>query len=121
MDQFIKKYLSYLLTGSFSVVFAACYGPPMDLENPKHINAKDNNNQAIPGLKVTVFENRKQINELYTNESGEAEFYLAQKDKYVYRAVIEDVDGIENLGEFQSTEVNLTEESLFELKLEKKN
>jgi len=36
MLNILKKPLNYILTGSFSVIFAACYGAPINLENPKH-------------------------------------------------------------------------------------
>jgi hypothetical protein len=116
-----EKIFSYLLTGSFSVVFAACYGPPMNLENPKQINAKNGDNEAIPGLKVTLYENREAIDEQFTNELGSVEFFIAQKDKYIYTAKIEDVDGADNLGEFKSKELDLTNESFIEVYLDNLN
>ena len=121
MKNFIKKPLNYLLTGSFSVVFACCYGTPMDLENPKLIKATDDTNQPIQGLKVTVYENMLYINEGYTDQEGSIEFYIAQKDKYYYKATIEDVDGEENGGEFINKDVNITDDSFVEVVLEKKN
>jgi hypothetical protein len=114
-----KKPINYLLTGSFSVVFAACYGAPLDLQNPKRINAKDDNEQAIQGLKVTLFENRKVLEEKLTDENGSVEFYFVQKDKYNYSAKIEDIDGPDNLGQFNSEEINLNQDSFIELKLNK--
>lgn len=114
-----KRPFTYLLTGSFSVVFAACYGTPIDLQNPKQIKATDDNDQPIKGLKVTLFENRNPIDEKLTDELGAVEFVFLQKDKYNYYAKIEDIDGPENLGEFLQTEINLNNESLFELKLQK--
>jgi hypothetical protein len=116
MYNFIKKSLSYIVTGSCSIVFAACYGPPTRLENPKHLNIKSPDNEVIKGLKVTLFENRKAIDEKYTNESGSVEFNFSQKDKYNYTALIEDVDGIEN-GEFQSQNADLTKDSYVEVNM----
>ena len=107
------------MTGSFSVVFAACYGAPLNLENPKIIKAKDDNNQAIPGLKVTLYENRNPLSEQYTNADGSVEIFFVQKEKYNYSAKIEDIDGPENLGEFTTKEVPLNQESFVELNLEK--
>jgi hypothetical protein len=115
----LKKPLNYLLTGSFSVVFAACYGAPVDLQNPKRINAKDDNEQPIQGLKVTLFENRKVLDEQFTNANGSVEFYLVQKEKYNYSAIIEDIDGPDNLGQFESEEINLNMDSFIEIKLNK--
>jgi len=121
MKNFIKKPLNYLLTGSFSVVFAACYGAPVELENPKLIKTTDNTNLPIQGLKVTVFENRLAINEAYTDQDGSVEFYVAQKDNYYYKVTIEDIDGEDNGGEFVSTDANITESSFVEVVLDKKN
>jgi len=118
MIVFVKKYLNYILTGSFSIVFAACYGSDMALQNPKLIKAKDNNDNAIPGLKVTLYENRTQIDERFTDEYGSVEFYMVQKGKYDYKVKIEDVDGVENFGEFKSKEINITNDSFFELNLD---
>jgi hypothetical protein len=114
MISLLKKPFTYLLTGSFSIVFAACYGAPLDLENPKLIKAKDDSNQPIPGLKVTLFENNNPINEQYTNEQGTIELFFEQKVNYDYSAKIEDVDGTNNLGEFNTATVNLNKESLIE-------
>ena len=115
---FFKKYLNFILTGSFSVVFAACYGAPMNMENPKLIKTSDMDNNAIPGLKVTLYENRKPIDEQFTGNNGNTEFYLTQKEKYHYKVVIEDVDGEENYGKFKSQEIDITKDSFFDLKLE---
>jgi hypothetical protein len=112
-----RKALTYIVTGSCSIVFAACYGPPARLDNPKHLNVKDGNNEAILGLKVTLFENRKAISEEFTNKSGSVEFYLTQKDKYTYTATIEDVDGPLN-GEYKSKNIDLTSESFLEINME---
>ncbi|MEN8121251.1 MAG: hypothetical protein ABFS35_12930 [Bacteroidota bacterium] len=121
MKNFIKKPLNYLLTGSFSLVFAACYGAPINLENPKLIKAVDDTNQPIQGLKITVYENRLNINEGYTNQEGSIEFYLAQKDQYNYKVTIEDIDGSDNGGEFVSKDINITESNFEEVVLDKKN
>ncbi len=121
MKSFIKKPLNYLLTGSFSVVFAACYGAPVELENPKLIKATDDTNLPIQGLKVTVFENRLNINEGFTDKDGSIEFYMVQKDKYNYKVTIEDIDGEENGGDFASKDVSISENSFVEVVLDKKN
>jgi len=120
MLNILKKPLHYILTGSFSVIFAACYGAPVELENPKTVNAKNNNGQAIAGLKVQLFENRNPIDELYTDENGSVEFYHTQRTDYHYSAVIEDVDGDENSGDFESQEIDVTEENLINVVLKEK-
>ena len=120
MHNILKKPLNYILTGSFSIVFAACYGAPIELENPKTVNVKNNSNQAIAGLKVQLFENRNPIDELYTDENGSVEFYHTQRTDYHYSAVIEDIDGDENGGEFETQEIDVTEENLIDVVLQEK-
>ena len=120
MISFFKKPLNYILTGSFSVVFAACYGAPVELENPKIISAKNSNGMAIEGLKVQLFENRNPIDELHTDENGSVEFYHIQRDDYLYSVVIEDIDGVENGGDFETKEVDVTEENIIDVVLQEK-
>lgn len=117
MLNFIKKSLSYLVTGSCSIVFAACYGPKVSLGDPKQINVKNSDNQAIQGLKVTLFENRKAIDERFTDKSGIVVFNFVQKENYSYTATIQDVDGIEN-GAFKTGYVDLSKDSFLEINLE---
>ena len=120
MLNILKKPLNYILTGSFSVIFAACYGAPVELENPKTVNAVNSSNQAIEGLKVQLFENRNPIDELYTDENGSVEFYHTQRDGYHYSALIEDVDEDENEGEFETQEIDITEENIVDVVLKEK-
>jgi len=112
--------LKYLLTGSFSVVFAACYGTPVSLETPKVIKASDKNSEPIKGLKVTVYENSSNIGNGFTDDEGIFEIPIEQIDKNTYKVSIEDIDGIENGGEFLSKEADITESSFIELTLDKK-
>ena len=120
MLNILKKPLNYILTGSFSVIFAACYGVPVELENPKAVNAKNANDEAIAGLKVQLFENRNPIDELTTDENGSVEFYTTQRADYHYSVVIEDIDGNENGGEFETQEIDVTEENLINVVLKEK-
>ncbi len=117
MFNILKKPLNYILTGSFTIVFAACYGAPVSLENPKTINAKNSNNEAIEGLKVQIFENRNPIDELTTDEDGSVEFNLSQRTNYHYSVVIEDKDGEENGGDFAPQEIDITNENLIDVVL----
>ncbi|MBN1253102.1 MAG: hypothetical protein JXR51_02475 [Bacteroidales bacterium] len=120
MLSFINKHLRFFLTGSFSIVFAACYGVPVELENPKLISTKNSDDQAIAGLKVQLFENRNPIDEFYTDENGLVEFYPVQKDKYHYSIKIEDIDGADNGGEFETAKIDITDSNFFEITLKGK-
>jgi hypothetical protein len=118
---FIKKWLSYFVTGSFTIVFAACYGPPVRMEEPKSLKTNDDNGNAIPGLKVTLFEDNKELDIKYTNENGFAEFNFIQKNETVYSALVEDIDGADNYGDFKSQKTDFTKGSILEIKMKKKD
>ena len=121
MKNLFKKPLNYILTGSFSIVFAACYGAPVNLENPKLIKATDNTNQPIEGLKVIITRDKTTIDEGFTGKDGSIEFYIEQEINSIYKASIEDIDGNDNGGEFTNAEINITDTSFVEVVLEKKN
>jgi len=119
MFAFLRKSLSYIVTGSCSIVFAACYGPPARLENPKVLNVKNGDSEAIAGLKVSLFENNAMVDEKFTNVSGNVEFYFAQKNDLTYKATIEDVDGSLN-GEYKAQIVDITQNSVSDITMENK-
>lgn len=121
MKHLFSNSIKYLLTGSFSVVFAACYGAPVSLENPKSIKTTDKNSQPIQGLKVTVFQNNSTIGNGFTDNEGVFEISIEQMDQNTYKALIEDVDGIENGGDFESKEVDITDSGFKNIVLDKKN
>jgi hypothetical protein len=118
MLNFFRKTLTYIVTGSCSIVFAACYGPPTRLENPRVLNLKDGDNNAIQGLKVSMFESNVVIGEEFTDKSGIAKFNFVQKNNTTYAATIEDIDGSLN-GEFKTKTVDLTNEYFIEINMEK--
>ena len=120
MHSILKKSLNYILTGSTTIIFACAYGTPVEFENPKTVNVKNSSNEAIKGLKVQLFENRNPIDELYTDENGSVEFYATQRTDYNYSAVIEDVDGDENKGDFETKEVDITEENIVDVVMKEK-
>jgi hypothetical protein len=79
---------------------------------------KDGDNNAIQGLKVSLFENKETIEEQFSDKSGIAEFNFVQKSNTTYSATIEDVDGSLN-GEFKTKTVDLTNEYFIEITMEK--
>ena len=56
----------------------------------------------------------------YEIKDGSIEFYIEQKEKYNYKVTIEDIDGVENGGEFISKDANITDSSFVEVVLDKK-
>lgn len=117
----LKKAINFILTGSMSIVFAACYGSEMELRNPKALKIKDPNDNPIPGLKVSLTENQTVISELFSDDAGFVEFQFPQDENIDYVVKIEDIDGSDNLGEFQTKEISLNTESYIEINLQKKN
>lgn len=103
----LSNILRILVTGSFAMLLQACYGVVASMESYgyTHLKAVDSNGKAIPELKVSYknisyAENWEAIG--YTDELGEVEI-----DKQIYlnsntNLKFEDVDGKENLGDFEA-------------------
>lgn len=119
MKNFLKKSLAYILTGSFTVILAACYGSPISMDYTKTIKATDENNNPISGLKVTLKKNNTDIDSSLTNSYGTVDFTNVNYDTIGYQIKIQDVDGEENLGSFKDTLFDLNSNTYYEIKLKK--
>jgi hypothetical protein len=105
-----RKHLALLFAGSFSVVLAACYGIPVDMKNEVSIKAVTNQNEAIPGLKITMSNNGEHVYDELTNESGFVYYPdITENADNDYQFVIEDVDGELNGGLYLKQVVDITE------------
>ena len=103
-----KKQLSLLFAGSFSMVLAACYGVPVDIDDQITVHTVNEVNEAIPGLKVTLTNNGERVYEDYTDESGNVYYsYLEENESNDYKLKIEDVDGEENGGIYKTADVDI--------------
>ncbi len=111
INRVIKKAINYILSGSSTILFACAYGVPMELENTKTVNVKDINNKAIPGLKTQLFENRNPIYEQFTNADGNVNFSFMQRNGYHYSVLIQDEDGEENGGDFETQEIDINNQN----------
>ena len=121
MLKFIKKYLFFFITGSFSIILAACYGVPEEIGNFSTVKAKDGDGNPIKDLKVSLSIDGENQNTQYTNIDGVVdiqEFFLNDTTEYVVK--IEDVDGDKNGGEFEMQEFVLTDNPYYEIEMEKK-
>jgi len=104
-----KKQISLLFAGSFSMVLAACYGMPVDMQNEITVKTVNEFNEAIPDLKLTMTNNGERIYENYTDETGTVYYpYLEDSSDNDYKVSIEDVDGEENGGNFLSESIDIT-------------
>ncbi len=96
-----KKNLALLFAGSLSTVMAACYGAPIDLQHNINIKTVNNQNEAIPGLKVILTNNGERAYDELTNESGNVYFPgLSEDVDNDYQFIVEDIDGDQNGGLF---------------------
>jgi FlaG/FlaF family flagellin (archaellin) len=119
MLRIIKKSLAYILTGSFTIILAACYGTPVEMEYTKTIKTTDDNENPIAGLKVTLSQNGTKIDSATTDNAGFVDFYDVYTDNQDYEVSIQDVDGNENLGIFKDSVFDLNSESYYNIKLNK--
>jgi len=110
MFRLIRRILQFIITGSAALFMAACYGPPADYNYfISKITAKDNGNQPIPGLAVTINSSGTELGNFSTVLDGSADITLNGVDSsQVVTATITDEDGVENGGAFLSKEVTLT-------------
>ena len=99
------------------MIIAACYGVMMSFRtHTKKIIATTENNEPIPGLKVTLQSEAGGTSYLdkitTTNGTGEAWFTIEvpQSERLDHSVRIEDTDGADNLGNFASATVLLNED-----------
>ena len=120
MKKHLKRYLAYILTGSFSFILAACYGPPVEMGHFVDVNTKDDEGNPIKGLKVEMnLNNGEQTVTEYTDENGQAyldNIFLEENNEYV--VTIEDIDGEDNGGLFQPKEFKIDETSSYDIEME---
>ena len=109
--------LKIFATGSLSLLLSACYGVvqvmygvPMGLRGI--VKVKSSENVALPGIKVsykvltTGQPDPLNWNQLgLTDSLGSLDYalYDFQGPEYSLKLLVEDVDGVENLGEFSPT------------------
>jgi len=116
MMQLLRKPLNYILTGTFTIVFAACYGAPVEMQSKKTIKTQANNGNPIPGLKVSLKANSAVLQDKQTDNLGLVDFYdLNPVDKY--SVVIEDIDGDANGGNFEMKEITLADQDYYEVEM----
>jgi len=105
-----KKQISFLFAGSFSLVFAACYGMPVDMEYQKSIRAVNENNEAIPGLQVQLTNNDKVILSDISNENGDVYYSdLNEGTENNYKIIISDIDSTENGGPYAEKLIDIVD------------
>lgn len=117
-----KKQISLLFAGSLSMVMAACYGMPVDMEYQKTVRTVNELNEAIPGLQVQLTNNGERIFEDLTNESGDVNYSDLKEfeNDNDYKVIINDIDGEENGGLFETQVVDIEDSSNFyEVKMNK--
>ncbi|MFP4364433.1 MAG: hypothetical protein ACLFR1_11275 [Spirochaetia bacterium] len=102
----IRRLLQFIVTGSFALVLAACYGMPVnqmyDYLKDKRVRCTTGYELGIPGLEVTVTTGESQVFSGLTDEEGFVEFSLEDPLEVEYTLHVEDVDGEEYLGDFVS-------------------
>ena len=105
-----KKQISLLFAGSFSMVLAACYGMPVDMQDSKSVKTVNELNEAIPGLQVYLTNNGERIYEDITDENGSVYYsYFEESTENDYKLIINDIDSTENGGQYQTQVVDIVD------------
>lgn len=107
MLKYLKKGIVFLVSGSFSIILAACYAAESEYTYYRKIQIKNGNGDPIPGLKVTTYDNDQELNIQQSTDAGMVEIQIIDGGVHSYKVLIEDIDSTENLGHFQTTSVNL--------------
>jgi hypothetical protein len=103
MKKIIALMCKLLATGTMTLFIAACYGVMMEWK--KTIGARDSEGLMINGLRVTLFDDGGETGmQEYTDDSGMVEF-VSHTPLEGLTAVLEDVDGPENGGQFSGEEL----------------
>jgi hypothetical protein len=96
-----RKHLALLFAGSFSMVLAACYGMPVDMQNDVTIKTVNEQNEAIPGLKIVMSNNGEHVFDDVTNDLGYVYYPgLTEDSQNDYQFLVEDIDGDQNSGSY---------------------
>jgi len=111
-----RKLLFLFITGSTTLVVAACYGTPAGIRilNDWTIRVRDQNDDPIPGLKVTIFQyvddavTPRILSVESTDALGNMSTVLTSDYDYTtyrHEVLIEDIDGEANGGTFPDTQI----------------
>ena len=135
--KYLKKPIYWLITGSFTLIIAACYGPPIGSNNPnsKKLKVTDEQNQPIKDIVIALNQvytntgtNSQPVvatnldNIKFTDSNGNAELTLPTYTGFgQYFIKISDIDGVSNRGDFLSTNlyVSLIDTNALTVKLQK--
>ncbi len=105
-----KKQISLLFAGSFSMVLAACYGMPIDMQIDRSVKVVNELNEAIPGLQVKLTNNGERVYEDLSDDSGYVYYSsLEENNDNDYKVIINDIDSTENGGIYISQVVDIVE------------
>jgi hypothetical protein len=105
MARILKVALKLLATGTISLLLAACYGIAMQF---KRITALSPAGAGIQGLQVTLIGGGAEMETESTDGNGAAVFSLVGLDPVAdLQAVIRDVDGTANGGEYEDNTVTI--------------
>ena len=119
MLQFIRKASALIITGTVSMVLAACYGTPMDIEGYKWVQVTNEDNEPIEGLELKLMKDST-LETVKTNADGVSEFYgVYESETEDYSIEITDIDGEENGGLFENKTVDITQATDYSVKLKK--
>lgn len=121
MINLIRKFSAFAVTGTFSVILAACYGTPMDMQSQKRITVFDPENQPIEGLELSLKLRGETKSVSKSDTNGDIYLHLTPGDTVSnFEITISDIDGEANGGEFATKILQLNEQRELQVTLERK-
>jgi len=113
----IKKIFTFLITGSFTLILAACYGAPVEYGYTKTIKGTDENDKPIEGLKLTLLKNDEIVESKISDNTGTVDFFDVKNNSYSYKVKIEDIDNEQNGVYKDSTIFLYSTDAFYDVKL----
>lgn len=114
-----KKFLQFLLTGSFTLFMAACYGMPAGFgQGALNVRTVNKNNIPLTGLRISYEEEGFSDTQL-TDEWGKAYFGVFDEPLQLDGVLtVEDIDDESNGGSFKSETIQVSGVNTLKVELE---
>jgi len=111
MTKLAKNLFRLISLGSLTLTscYQDMYGCPVDINENKTIKVQTEESIPIKGISVKLIRNIDTLQTILTENNGIASLKSQFYNDETYSVLVEDIDGEENIGKFETQEVNLSE------------
>ncbi len=101
-----KNAFRLAMAGGAGLFLSACYGVAYTANRAFSLTAKDSSSdEPIPGLRVEIRDGAICLQSALTNAQGRASFPSLHESSQALQALVSDIDGQENGGDYQNAQV----------------